>query len=215
MGRYLENLIRQGENQMLDFKYEISDSKKISRTLAAFANTDGGKLLVGVKDNGNIAGAESDEEYYMVEAAATLHCKPGIAFEFKKWTTRKGKSVLEITIPKAEKKPVLARTDNEKWMAYTRVDDQNILANSVMLRVWKKEQNREGTLIRYRKEEEWLFEYFRTHNDITLPLFSKLAGISKKKAETIIVNLVLVGLLDIVPTERSFYYKPSTANVQS
>lgn len=208
MGKYLENLIRQGENQRLDFKYEISDSRKIARTLAAFANTDGGKLLVGVKDNGNIAGAESDEEYYMVEAAATMHCKPGIAFEFRKWNTRRGKTVLEITIPKSEKKPVLARTEQDRWMAYIRVEDQNLLANSVMLRVWKKQQNKEGTLIRYRREEEWLFEYYKTHHDISLPMFAKLAGISRKKAETILVNLVVIGLLDIVPSEKTFFYKP-------
>ena len=49
----IEALIEQGEHQQLDFKFEVSDSKKIARTLSAFANTDGGRLLIGVKDNGN------------------------------------------------------------------------------------------------------------------------------------------------------------------
>jgi len=44
-------LIAQGEHQQQDFKYCISDSRKIARSLVAFANTDGGRLLVGVKDN--------------------------------------------------------------------------------------------------------------------------------------------------------------------
>ena len=48
---HIQNLIAEGEHQMLDFKFEISDSKRIARSLAAFANTDGGRLLVGVKDN--------------------------------------------------------------------------------------------------------------------------------------------------------------------
>jgi len=52
MSHYIKNLIEEGEHQQLDFKYEISDSKKIARSLVAFANTDGGRLLVGVKDNG-------------------------------------------------------------------------------------------------------------------------------------------------------------------
>ena len=60
----IEELIAQGEHQQLDFKFEVSDSKKIARTLSAFANTDGGRLLIGVKDNGAIAGVRSDEEYY-------------------------------------------------------------------------------------------------------------------------------------------------------
>ena len=44
----IEELIAQGEHQQLDFKFEVSDSKKIARTLSAFANTDGGRLLIGV-----------------------------------------------------------------------------------------------------------------------------------------------------------------------
>ncbi|MGB4134047.1 MAG: ATP-binding protein, partial [Tenuifilaceae bacterium] len=42
MSKHIANLILQGEHQQLDFKHSISDSKKIARSLAAFANTDGG-----------------------------------------------------------------------------------------------------------------------------------------------------------------------------
>lgn len=62
MDHYLKKLIARGENQQLDFKYCISDSRKIARTLSAFSNTDGGRLLIGVRDNGSIAGIRSDEE---------------------------------------------------------------------------------------------------------------------------------------------------------
>ena len=79
------HLIAEGEHQQQDFKFEISDARKIAKTLSAFANTDGGKLLIGVKDNGKIAGVRSDEEQYMIEAAArtllqprsgTIPCRP-------------------------------------------------------------------------------------------------------------------------------------------
>lgn len=43
----LYRLIAQGEHQEQDFKYEISSISKIARSLSAFANTDGGRLLVG------------------------------------------------------------------------------------------------------------------------------------------------------------------------
>jgi predicted HTH transcriptional regulator len=49
---YIKNLIAEGEGQELDFKYHVSSASKIARTLVAFANTDGGRLLIGVKDNG-------------------------------------------------------------------------------------------------------------------------------------------------------------------
>ena len=67
MNKYINNLISQGENLNLDFKFEISDAKKIARTFSAFANTKGGKLLIGVKDNGAIAGIRTDEEIFMIE----------------------------------------------------------------------------------------------------------------------------------------------------
>ena len=75
---YIYTLIAEGEHVEQDFKYEISDARKIARTLSAFANTQGGRLLIGVKDNGRIAGVRSDEEMYMIEAAAHLYCKPEV-----------------------------------------------------------------------------------------------------------------------------------------
>ena len=77
---YIYSLIAEGEHQQQDFKFEISDARKIARTFSAFANTDGGKLLVGVKDNGRIAGIRSEEEMYMVETAAQLYCIPEIKY---------------------------------------------------------------------------------------------------------------------------------------
>ena len=67
---YIYKLIEEGEHQQQDFKFEISDARKIAKSLSAFSNTDGGRLLIGVKDNGKIAGVRSEEEIYMIEAAA-------------------------------------------------------------------------------------------------------------------------------------------------
>ena len=59
---YILSLIEEGEHEHQDFKYQISDARKIARSISAFAKNDGGHLLVGVKDNGHIAGVSSDEE---------------------------------------------------------------------------------------------------------------------------------------------------------
>ena len=77
---YIHLLIAEGEHQRQDFKFEISDARKIAKTLSAFANTDGGRLLIGVKDNGKIAGVRSDEEQYMIEAAAQMYCQPEVNY---------------------------------------------------------------------------------------------------------------------------------------
>ena len=112
--KYIRTLISRGENQELDFKFEISDSRKIARTLSAFSNTDGGRLLIGVKDNGRISGIRSEEEFYMVESAASLYSKPEVRFESRRHLIE-GKNVLEIYIPPVEKKPVYAKDEKDHW----------------------------------------------------------------------------------------------------
>ena len=104
MNNYIKHLIEGGENQQLDFKFEIADSRKIARTLVAFANTDGGHLLVGVKDNGAVAGVRSDEEFFMAEGAARMYCRPEVPFEVRDWNVD-GRRVLEIIIPKSDQRP--------------------------------------------------------------------------------------------------------------
>ena len=128
----IEELIAQGEHQQLDFKFEVSDSKKIARTLSAFANTDGGRLLIGVKDNGAIAGVRSDEEYYMIEAASKMYTRPVVPFEAKRWDMN-GKTVLEVYIAPSADRPHTAPYKDEQYKAYIRVADENILANEVLV----------------------------------------------------------------------------------
>ena len=139
--KYIRSLIAQGEHQQLDFKFEITDAKKIARTLSAFSNTHGGRLLVGVKDNGRITGIRSDEEYYMIESAASLYCKPEVQFSSRIHSVV-GKNILEIYIPLSENKPVYARDDKNRWMAYIRVADQSMLAGIVQLRIWTLEREK-------------------------------------------------------------------------
>ena len=142
----IEALIEQGEHQQLDFKFEVSDSKKIARTLSAFANTDGGRLLIGVKDNGNISGVRSEEEYYMIEAASKMYTRPEVPFEAIRWEIN-GKTVLEVYIAPSEEKPHLAPDKEDKYKAYIRVADENILANEVLMLSWEKKHKPDGTFV--------------------------------------------------------------------
>ena len=205
MSRYIRQLSSQGESQTLDFKFEISDASKIARSLVAFSNTDGGKLLIGVKDNGRIPGIHSEEEYYMIEAAAQLYCTPEVPFTFRRWDIE-GKTVLEVDIPKGKIKPFLAKTTDGKWMAYIRVNDQNLLANRVLLRVWEMEKTSKGTWIKYGDAEKKLLEYLNNYQKITLSKFSRIAKIPLRLAEEILVNLILPGILEMEFTEKSVYY---------
>ena len=199
-------MIESGEGRQLDFKFEISDARKIARSIVAFANTDGGKLLIGVKDNGKIAGVRSEEEYYMLEAASSLYCKPQINFSTKKWTIN-GKTVLEAKIHPADTKPVLAQDHNGRWLAYVRVNDQNILVNSIQIRVWKNEKKKKGVFLKYTEKEKLLLDYLEKNPEISLSAYCRLAGLSYRKASDIIVKLVSLKVIEIVYSEKNITYR--------
>ncbi len=135
---FIRSLIAEGEHVRQDFKFEVSDSRKIARSLSAFANTDGGRLLIGVKDNGRIAGVRSEEEMYMVEAAAKVYCTPEVEVEMRVYRPE-GRSVLIASVEPAPHKPVMVKEEGGRKLAYVRIADENILAAPVHLGVWRCE----------------------------------------------------------------------------
>ena len=206
MNSYLKIRISEGEHLQQDFKFAINDSKKIARSLAAFANTEGGRLLVGVKDNGRIAGVSSEEEFYMIEAAATRYCKPPVSFEPHEHHIE-GKTVVEIIVPKSEQKPHKAPTKDGNYKVYVRVKDQNLLANKILLKVWMREKKNTGTFFQLKEPEQILLTFLNQKDQyITHSKFTRIAGISRKKAEKILVNLIVLGILDIKLTENGAFY---------
>jgi len=208
---YIKRLIQSGENQQLDFKFEISDSRKIARTLVAFSNTDGGTLLIGVKDNGKIAGVRTDEEFFMVQAAAGMYCKPEVLFESKRWTVE-GKTVLEITIPKGPDYPYFAETEPDNWLAYIRVKDENIMATSVHLKVWKNKTHDSGILMEYSEKVKKLLQYLELNQTISLSKFCRTAFLPRKAAENILADLIYFGLIESVYVDHYFVYSLKNRN---
>ena len=202
---YIQALINEGEHQQQDFKFGITDSRKIARSLVAFANTDGGRLLIGVKDNGIIAGVRSDEEYYMIESAAELYSKPEIRFESKIWK-EEGKTVMEVWVPPSPLRPHFVKEEGGIWQSYVRSKDENIQADEVLIAVWQKMKQKKGALIRYTKIEEELFRLFQSKDQITMSDFRKSARISSKEAIETLANLIVLRVIDqIITSPESFF----------
>lgn len=202
---YIQSLILEGEHQQQDFKFGITDSRKIARSLVAFANTDGGRLLIGVKDNGVIAGVRTDEEYYMIESAAQLYSKPEISFESKVWKEG-GRTVLEVWVPPSPLRPHYVREEHGLWQAYVRSRDENIQADEVIVAVWQKKKIKKGALIRYSRPEESLFTILREQDRVTLKEFKKKARLSSTIAVDTLATLIILGLIkQVVASPESFF----------
>lgn len=57
------------------------DVCKIVCSFFVFVNIEGGRLLIGVKDNGKIVGVCFDEEIYMIEVVVIMYCKFKVELE--------------------------------------------------------------------------------------------------------------------------------------
>lgn len=134
---YLKRAVAEGEHEHQDFKYQISDAAKIARSISAFANHGGGCLLIGVKDNGVIAGVRNEEDIYVVEQAAGLYCRPEQKVEFSAFTAEDGAVVIRARVEASDVRPVMARHPDGSWHAYYRVADENILAPKLMVEAWR------------------------------------------------------------------------------
>jgi predicted HTH transcriptional regulator len=206
MIHHILKLIAEGEHQQLDFKVEVSDAQKIARSLSAFANTDGGRLLVGVRDNGSLAGVRSEEEYYMVESAARLYCSPPVRFSVKEWNLNR-KNILEVVIPRSELKPHFVKQQDGTLVAFHRVGDQVYPVNRVLMQYWKRESKESGVYLKFTDAEKFLLTYLEENESITLSGFIRLAGIHRNKAERILVNMLLLKLITMHFSENSTCFR--------
>ncbi len=189
-------LIAQGEHVHQDFKFAVTDSKKIARTLSAFANTTGGKLLIGVKDNGVVIGVKSDEEYHMIEAAATIHTKPEVMFRAKKHIVN-GKVVLEIDVPESSQKPHLAPDEKNYDKAFIRINDQNRVAHPAHFKALTSIKTDKSNALAFTSAEKFILSYLSENKTITDRKFCKYAGISRAKSHHILAVLLNLNLIKI------------------
>jgi predicted HTH transcriptional regulator len=114
---------------------------------------------------------------------------------------------MEIIVPKSEEKPHFAPDKDDKWKAFVRVGDQNLLANRILRQVWKHQKNKTAVKVRYQQEEELLFKYLQDHQDITLGRFCKIAKIPSFIAEKILVNFILLDIIEMQIAEKSTRYR--------
>ena len=200
----LKKKIADGENVSQDFKFRIDDQRKIARTLVAFANTHGGVLLIGVKDNGKITGVNPEEEYYMIEGAADLYTQPQVQFESTVW--QEGHYlVLEIDVKCSDEKH-RALDEDGKWKQYVRVDDHTLLGNKILSKVWQYEKK---GINRPEEFDENTLAFLKLVKDLSPVSLSKLyrsSNLKMKKVDQILSVLVFWKIIRMQISESGTLY---------
>ena len=196
--QYLLSLISEGEHQQQDFKYRISDASKLAKSVSAFANTDGGRLLIGVRDDGNISGVRSEEEIYVMHQAAYRYCRPEASIKFDTYHVaptnsvngvHKLRTIVVATIPPSDRRPICAVSNDGITRAYVRVADENIVASPVHLAVWRESQNLQGTMMTYTDSVRKILDALQDQR-LSLNLIVRRSQIPRQKVITLLARLI-------------------------
>jgi hypothetical protein len=112
--RSLQLLIQQGEGQRLEFKAGIADDgvrRGIAESAVAFANRDGGQILVGIKDDAKVSGCPEPDAEERIERIIVVRTDPPVDIAIKK-SVLEDQPVYSITVSESRNKPHALKEGN-------------------------------------------------------------------------------------------------------
>ena len=123
----LFELITNGENSGMEFKRDNVRPEQLAKEIVAMANFQGGRVILGVEDDGTISGIHRDnlEEWVMNVIQDKIH--PLILPYYEKIKVDNN-SVAVITFPQGISKPYVVR-DGGAEKIYIRVGSTSRLAS--------------------------------------------------------------------------------------
>ena len=121
----VEDTMFSGESKNIEYKVSLPDkSEKYMKTIVAFANTQGGKLIVGVDDKTHqIVGVENDVLFQMMDGIANAvsdSCVPQIIPDIEPQTVD-GKTVIVVSVEAGKNRPYYLKSKGKDNGTYIRV----------------------------------------------------------------------------------------------
>jgi len=129
----LDQLLREPESKTLEFKRDLSSPKPLLKTLVAFANTAGGRLIIGVADDKTIFGFEQplDEEERLANMIADS-IAPRLVPNIEMVSAR-GKTLLIIEVFLSGSRPHWLKAEGAENGVYVRLSSSNRQADSQLI----------------------------------------------------------------------------------
>lgn len=200
--RSLRELVRQGEGSYLEFKLKSNHPDRIVREVVAFANSGGGKLLIGVDDDKLIKGLKyPDEDEYTLVRAIEKYCLPAIRYRLEKVSVGDEREVLVFTIPRSVDKPHFVIDAAGEKRAYIRMGDKSLQASWEMREIMRRGKENRDIRFRYGDKERTLMQLLDKQKSVTVDSFATIAGIPRRLASRTLVQLVLAKILEVHPDE--------------
>lgn len=203
----LPELLRQKEGEQLDYKQRITSLEKIAKTLCAFANTHGGVLLVGIKDDHSITGVDPEEEKFMLQQAAEQFCQPEVALHFMEMEDDEERTVLLVQINESNQKPHKCRNKQGVWQVYVRHQDKSIPAGKQLVKQLVQQFPAEVAVSApLTKHERSVLEYIDIHQRITVKQLMVLLNFSKRRAQRLLHDMQGKGIVRVFEHEQEEFY---------
>lgn len=212
----LNRVVQLGEGLTLEFKTRVPKPERIAKEVIAFANTMGGRLLLGVEDDGTIKGVrDSDEEEYALNEALSAHCMPPVRYDVERVPVSKKRNVLFVSVFESSDKPhvLIDPADPDQKTAYIRIDDMSVEASREHVRLMRTGNNPGDVKFEFGDKEHKLMRYLEDYGRITVPQFASLVNISKRKASHTLVLLAKANVLQLHADPRHDYFTLAYNNV--
>ena len=203
MSQKIRKLIEQGEGVNLDFKQIVQNPSKIAKSMVSFANTHGGILLIGVRDNGSIAGIKAEEEFHMIDLAASFYSKPEVKFSVEPHLVE-GKTVLLVDIPIGINQPYYAKGEDNKWWVYVRVNDKCILASKTTVDFMHAKKH--AAKVTLGKVEQSILSFLRDKERVTQAELCKDFNMGNRRIGRILVDLMRIQAIRSHTFEKTEFY---------
>lgn len=116
-----------GESKNIEYKSVLPDkSEKYIKTVVAFANTQGGKLIIGVDDRTRkVIGVDEDVLFQWMDSLANTiddSCEPQIIPDIEPQTID-GKTVIVVSVEVGENRPYYLKSKGKDKGTYIRMAD--------------------------------------------------------------------------------------------
>jgi len=187
--------IEQGESKVMELKSQLPQHEQIAKTVVAFANTSGGKLVIGVSDNREIFGIDEETIFTLKDQITSIifdRCYPAILPEIYS-VNLQGKLLLVVEVFRGNLLPYYLKSEGKNKGTYLRIGASNRKADF--------DHNLE--LERQKRNQSFDEELCREENFASLdlsPLNARFSALGKQLNEEKLKNLKLIQM------ENSTFY---------
>ena len=198
----LFKLLKQKESTHLEFKSRFENPHKAARILAAFSNTSGGTLLVGIGDDKSIKGCSEIEEMTKIEYAALELVVPPIEIKYSSYNHEGKRKVLIISVSESKNKPHEAIDEHNHHVVFVRANDQTTPVTKEMTQILDKSDNEVDEQLLGQPNVKYLITFLKKNNKITAKEYAKLINISAYRATKLLEGLTYGGILLMLAKQR-------------